>query len=63
MNGPRCANRRAVLKTITAAAVGGGIATGTAAGNRRGPSGHARGQRNVVEVTAEHDHEAETHRF
>jgi hypothetical protein len=63
MNGLRCANRRAVLKTITAAAVGGGIATGTAVGNRRGPSGHARGQRNVVEVTAEHDHEAETHRF
>lgn len=52
-------DRRTVLKTMTAAAVGGGLLTGPASAR----PGRANGRRNTVGVTAMHDHDAGDHRF
>ena len=63
MNGPNHANRRTVLKTMTAILVGGGLLTGTAGATRGTPPGKARGRRNEVEIASEHDHDTGEHRF
>lgn len=56
---PENIDRRTVLKTLTTAVVGGGLATVpvTAA------PGRAHGRRNTVEITARHDHNSGQHQF
>lgn len=54
-------DRRTVLQTITAAVAGGSMLGGSAAGAARADRG--RGRESVVTVTAQHDHDAEEHRF
>ncbi|MEF8813671.1 MAG: hypothetical protein V5A55_07615 [Halovenus sp.] len=66
MNGAEYTDRRTVLKAITATAIGGSVVTGATNAVSAGPHGQARGRRDIVEIVARHDHEAEgtgEHRF
>jgi len=63
MNGPKRTNRRAVLKAVTATAVGGSIVTGTASLTQDDTTQKAGGRSNVVKVIAGHGHEEGEHEF
>lgn len=62
MTQPTHVDRRTVLKTITATTVG-GLIPGPARATPASPNGAASGGRNVLTVTANHDHETDEHKF
>jgi len=63
MNGTEVTDRRTVLQTTAAAAVGGSAIVGTANARGARPPGNGGGRRSVVEIVARHDHETDEHRL
>lgn len=62
MSTPTTPNRRSVLKTIGATAIGGSVLSSMASPVGAVP-GKARGRRSIVEITARHDHSSDEHSF